>query len=523
MALLFAPQRSASVLLSHRGEVSLAEPCAVPERIEEIRRHLNLLARPRRLNQRETELLIELLEHWAMRERWEPIIEWSSRAVLEGCTFRYAAKVYRYWLDALLRSSELDGAFSLCRHLLAFRKESDDFLALALYGLCHLDRGTLARPIARRLLGRKKRSVLAVESLATHACLFGAGPRQARALAILKSIAQQSCEFSALWNWYDCALTLGFADNASDAVNEMLQRFPDALEPLRVAVNIAIDEGEWADVLRYARQIARLAPESGEDGVALATALEYNGELFAAREALAEAASRISIDDYDFSATLGSVTYKLFKKYRDREHLIESIKSLKNALRVCKSYGIPSANFRAMLYELSSSGLGVAPESKSKQSKSSDGNRRNQGTSGYWLCMANDEGWRRLLRRKSFLIKVPENATVGDIVFLSRGNGLKGASTCKIEGLLEILTPALPDEQLGRVVKCGNFKMFPAAVELAFSEPLVLCHDGHGLLNFSSRVGLYYAEFSAQSADQVVSRLELLGGDGIIGRSTKYA
>jgi tetratricopeptide (TPR) repeat protein len=477
------------------------------DRLDAIREQLNIFDAPRFLKSSESQLLLELLEGWALREAWAPIIEWASKAILEGCTFRFASSVYRFWLEALIRSNEHSGAFSLCRHLISYRNETDEFLALALFGLSKLDRGGLARPVARRLLASQKRSALVVESLATHACAFGELARARRSVAVLGSVVRQSPEnyFSHL-NWFESSLSLDHHDQAASALEALKRNFPTSLEPLRTAAQIMMDQGDWTGVVGSLQSIRRLSSNDVESDVALAAALEYKGDLLAARSVLHAVAQRVPLDDYDYSATLASVNYKLAAIYRDESYRAEAIRALRNCLRIAPAYGLPSSNFHVMLHELSA---GVSEHRVSVTPQV--GGLRSIGrteVSRFWLCMADNSGWRRLLRKRSFLVKVPEGAGKGDRVFLCRGEGFKGQSSCKIEGTLEILTPAVPDEELGMVAKCGNFKMFDKAVDFAFSSPPVLCRDGHGLLNFSHTIGLYYAEFSSEGADEVVSHLE---------------
>lgn len=506
---------SAASLLRNETDVAGSPTEGRPVRIDEIVTHLDLAARPRSLDKTETELLLELLEHWMLREAWEPVIEWASKAIYEGCSFCYVATVYRFWMEAALRHHDTSGVFSLCRHLLTFRRETDEFLALALYGLTKIDRKSLARPLARRLMTRPKKSRLVVEALATHAALFGSAQRAGRALRVLRTIAQSKAgDYLLLSNWYEVALAVGANSHATDALNELSQQFPDALEPLRVQVQIALEEKNWAQVVSNLKKVCSLKPSSDEESVALATALEYCGELHAARQILRSIAAQVSLDDYDFSVALGTINHKIFTRYGGDCHRIEAKACLENALRICPAYGLPSGNFRVMLHEL---GAGL-PSSQVQLGTTSQARAPR-----FWLCMANDIGWRRLLDRQSFLIKVPDGFSKGDIVFLSRGHGLESLSSVKIEGTLEIMSPPVHDEQLEQIAKCGNFKMFNEAVAIALRDPIILCHDGHGLHNFAPKVGLYYAEFDAERAEDIVTHLETLGRGTTQKRVTNYA
>jgi hypothetical protein len=50
--------------------------------------------------------------------------------------------------------------------------------------------------------------------------------------------------------------------------------------------------------------------------------------------------------------------------------------------------------------------------------------------------------------------------------------------------------------------------MFDKPVRHVFEQTPELCRDGHGLLNFSGRFGLFYSELSASSAEKVLANLE---------------
>jgi tetratricopeptide (TPR) repeat protein len=499
--------KSSATLLSHASEGIL------DGRLESISSQLNIMQKPRHLKEQESQLLVELLEGWSFKESWEAIVEWSSQAILGGFTFRLASTVYRHWLEALLRSHDLPGAFSLCRHLLSFRRESPEFLALALLGLSKLGRRNLAVRIARSVANIERRSLLMAEALATFNIEFMSRNRRIASLAVLERVAGQKPDsYFSLLNWFESSLELDCHDQAARAVNFISKNFPFAPEPIRTAAHIAMDVGEWTEVVRCFDELLRINPMDHEARVGLAGALEHAGEVLAARRVLEDCSAAVSIDDYDFSATLGHVSFQLYKKYGNPDHRTEAIRSLSNCARIAPRYGIPSATFHAFLHELNA-GVGELAIPAVSVGKSQR----------FWICMANDYGWKRLLVRQSFLIKVPEEAQKGDIVFMCRGQGLEGVGSCKIEGILEILTPQIPDERLERLVKCGNFKMFDAPVKYVFKDPPLLSHDGHGLHNFSSVVELYYAEFSAEAADEVVSKVESLGQGYFAKRLRKYA
>jgi tetratricopeptide (TPR) repeat protein len=499
--------KSSATLLSHASEGIL------DGRLESISSQLNIMQRPRHLKNQDAELLVELLEGWSLKESWEAIIEWSSQAILGGFTFRLASTVYRHWLEALLRSHDLTGAFSLCRHLFSFRHESPEFVALALFGLSKLGRRDLAFRIARSLARTERRSVLMAEALATFNIEFMSRKRRVASLSVLERVAQQKPDnYFGLLNWFESSLVLDCHDQAARAINLIAKHFPCAPEPIRTAAHIAMDAGDWTEVVRCFDELLRINPMDHEARVGLAGALEYAGEMLAARRVLEECSAAVSIDDYDFSATLGHVSFQLFKKYGNPDHRIEAIRSLSNCARIAPRYGIPSATFHAFLHELNA-GVGELAIPAVN-----DGSRNR-----FWISMANDYGWKRLLELQSFLIKAPEEAQKGDIVFLCRGQGLEGLGSCRVEGILEILTPQIPDERLERLVKCGNFRMFDSPVKYVFKDPPMLSHDGHGLHNFSSVVELYYAEFSAEAAEEVVSKVESLGQGYFAKRLRKYA
>jgi tetratricopeptide (TPR) repeat protein len=465
---------------------------ATPERIDAIRTELEAIPQSRPLLLRESELLVELLDHWMLREQWDPIIEWASRAILQGCSFRWAGAVYRYWLEALVANHDTEGVFRLSKHLLSFRKETNEFVALALYGLCKIDRPYLARPLARHLLRLKKKSQLVVESLATHAVLFGGPHRSDKALALFAKLTSASAtSLLTNLNWYMCALESENHDQAASALEQLSQNHPEALELLRVAAHVAIDEGDWSAVVRHMSAAVALVPFNHDERIALAGALEYAGELYGARAVLSSVAASVSRDDYDFWATSASVHYKLHRRYHQKAHRQEALIAVKNALRVCRAYGVPSSNFLAMEQELNATR-----------------SAREATEPRFWIAMASDEGWRRLLQRPSFLVKVPAGASAGDVVFLCRGSSLEGARLCDIDGAMRLLTSGVPDEHLGNVAKCGHFKMFDKPVRHVFEQTPELCRDGHGLLNFSGRFGLFYSELSASSAEKVLANLE---------------
>ncbi len=472
------------------------------DRLNCIVRELDILERPRPLDSRETELLIELLEGWAHKENWDPVLEWSSTVVLEGCPFRYSVVLYRFWIEALYRNHDLEGVYTLSRHLLGFRYETREYLALSLLGLTLCGNERFARRVARSLFASERKSVLVVEALARFNLEFLSRERRKQSLKIYERVCeQQKFPYCSLLAWVECALVEDDHEQAARALAALHERYPFSQEPLKAALQLAIDESDWVEAVRLARKLYRINPTSAENIASLATAMEYKGELLAARSLLQQHAHCFEKDDYDFVATSASVAYKLYRLYQEETFRGEAIRYFAQGMKIAPKFGIGTANFHSALHRLNA---GVGEKALPRRRDVNDTDPR------FWLLMADGEGWKHALMRQSFLLQVPLDVQMGDYIFVCRGDSVADMAHCGVDGMLEVLTPQIPDEHLERVVKVGHFKMFGDSVQFSRTEEPILEHNGHGLCNFSNRSQLYFSQLSAENAEEIVSRVENL-------------
>lgn len=485
--------------------------CLLNDRLESIRQELNLTLRPRRLSGRECELLLELLEGWAQKESWDAVVEWCSLAISEGCPRPFMVALYRNWMEGLYRGFEWEGLQSLARHLLGFRFSSHEFVALALYGLSLVGFQVHARRIARVIQRKPKKTVLEAEALAIYNLTFRKKKHWKASLSILEKVsASGRCRYFSMLNWASFALECDDHERASRAFNSMHEHFPYAPEPIRTAVALAVDNLDWAEVVRLLRALCRINPQEVENRIALATALEHQGEFFGARHVLQSCGQAVHPDDYDFVVTAGSVAHQLYQVYGEECFRIEAIRYMSRALRLCRAYNIPSAAHSATLHLLNAGvgELSIPPV-------------RLDGQSGplFWLCMVDDFGWKHgLPRRSQLLLRVPESCAKGDFIFLARSRGMNQEQEYEVYGLLQVATPQIPDEYLDRVVRLSGFKMFDSPVRYRFSAEPEPAHDGHGIYNFSNKVSLYFSEIERSDAENIVSQIENLESPISFGR-----
>lgn len=483
-------------------------------RIDLLRDQLDLTGNPRSLEAHECELLIELLESWSMQESWENVIEWSSLALLSSCPLKFACRLYRFWMEALHRSHQLPELMSLCRHMLRFRREAKDLIGLTLMGLCYCGRRELARRVARSLQKRRKLSVMQMEGLAHYCTTFLTKKAARRALRTLN----RTCEvggygYFSMLACVEQALANDCHDQAALSLNDLHRRYPFAPEPIRAAAQLAIDQSDWPEVVRLMRMLYEIDPTSTDSINGLVTALERAGELLGARALMQAKSHLFDVADYDFMATGGLVAYRLFKRYgmeRDRE---EAIRFLNQGLNLCQAYGIGSASFSMLLHDLRPGSGELVVQ----------GRREPHPIPKFWICLAEDRGWRHALPRRTFLVRTPPEAREGDFIFMCRGTRPESTEDWSILGVLEIVSPHFHDQYLESVVKVDHFKIFANSVPYPDTEPPILSHDGHGSINFSNIVTLYYAEVEREIAERIIAQVENLDFHGQFGKERVYA
>jgi hypothetical protein len=473
------------------------------DRLDCLRQELDLRQNPRAVNQHESELLLELLEGWAHKECWDAVVEWASCAVLEGCPKRFLVPLYRFWLEGLIRGLEWDSARVLSRHILGFRFSSHEFVALSLYGLSLIGVEDHARRIARVLQSKTRKTTLEAEALAVFNLMFRGRRYWGPSLSILEKVSIQGrFGYFAHLNCVSFSLDCDDHLRAGRALNAFHRSFPYAPEPIRAALALAASESNWREAVRLSRELCRINPQETENFVVLAGALEYGGELFAARDVLRRCAASVEPDDYDFVVTAGAVAFKLYRAQGDEHFRSEAIRFLSRALTIGRAYRLPGASVSSLLHQLKA-GAG-------EPSIPPPAGRIGSGPS-FWLCLVNDHGWKHgLPRRSQLLVRVPEECQMGDFIFLARGSDWNAADELDIHGLLRVASPQIPDEYLERVVRIDGFKMFDAPIRYNFAVSPEPAHDGHGIYNFSNVASLYFYEIQKDDAESIVGRVESL-------------
>lgn len=488
---------------------------------------------------------VELVNLCTFKEDWAKVIEVSSHAVLSGCGPRACVFFYRSWIEALRASHDPSGLQSVARHMLKFRNEFPELVALATMALSWAGRRAYAAATYRHLVkstsapGQRK-TVLTWEACAVFLAESPSRKTRARGVEIFARLAKRSTkQYFLCKNYLTYSLECDALEEAATAYEVLHAHFPRASEPYWGAAVLAVHGKRWGEATAVLQEMLADNPENTDALAAMAGCLEKTGDLLAARDLLTSNFWLFDDADYEYNVALGVINRRLFERYEMEAYRGAAIRHLARAAKSAVAFGVQDSPLHLALFEL---GAGVGEEVIKRQPvnqpvKSGLGietTGQSKSEQRFWLLSVDDKALGGLLRQQGGLVRCPQGLGRGDVVFLARASSNQGTlnigaqsddfrASTEIIGLLNAQSPALPDVRFGIAVNLGAMKVFESPIKVTPDTSIARCADAFGTENFAGQGRAFYNELSSSLVEKIVTGVEGLGQEDMIKEIMRYA
>jgi tetratricopeptide (TPR) repeat protein len=441
---------------------------------------------------------------------WEQVEEIASRVIAAGCGFRATFRLYRFWIESLRADYNFSSLKTLAKHLLGLRHSSKSFLPLAVLALSYSGERRFSGKIVNFLKASKiRRSISYVECVAVYNCESPHRLRRERGLQFLQALNVHNKEnYFLARNYLVYSLENDYLEEASKAFELIHERFPRCPEPFWGAARLAVAQGRWNEAVRVLQELVADNPDNTDALIALANCLEKTGDLLAARDILVSSNSLFERNDYDFSATLGALSKRLYERYRMEEHRDEAVRAISTAISAAEKLGLSEAPLRLALTE-----LGVGESNTSLRRGTGRASQRLESklsTPRAWILSVEDHDVENFRKHPDLLMRSPDSVNKGDLVLVARRFGSNDWRTGQqqIVGVMCTLSDVTPDARYGFAVCVGRFQDLETPVDLQLGRETTALLDFFGCENFSANSPVFFLDADPETSETLVRAVE---------------
>ncbi|NBO37190.1 tetratricopeptide repeat protein [bacterium] len=443
---------------------------------------------------------------------WDRVEDIASRAIATGCGYRATFRFYRFWIESLRSDYNLSSLRTLGRHLFSLRHSSKSFLPLAVLAFTYSgDRRFSARILKSINATGASRSITHVEAFA----VFNAeSPRRncrEKGLQYLQALnVKNKTNYFLARNYLVYALENDYLEEASRAFELIHERFPRCPEPFWGAARLAVAQGHWNEAARVLQELVADHPDNTDALIALASCLEKTGDLLAARDILVSSQSLFESNDYDFNATLGALSKRLFDRYGMEEHRDEAIRAFSQAVNAAEKLGLSEAPLHVALNDLGAGRFwhdtnrpGLKQSSKSNSESASAAPRA-------WILSAEDHDVANFRKHSNLLMRSPDSVHKGDLVLVARRFGSDDwrSGQQQIVGVMCAMSDVTPDARYGYAVCVGRFQELETPIDLQLGRETSALLDFFGCENFSAQSPVFFLDADPKTSESIVRAVE---------------
>ncbi|MEN9530478.1 MAG: hypothetical protein RI932_2351 [Pseudomonadota bacterium] len=451
----------------------------------------------------------ELL-YW--KGEWAQIEDLASQVIAVGCGYRATFRLYRFWMEALRSEYNFTGLKWLARHLLSLRHSSAQFLPLAAMALAYTGERRFSARILKVLNAKSDRKTLShVEAFAVFNAESPRRDKREKGLQYLQALnVKNKSNYFLARNYLVYALENDYLEEASRAFELIHDRFPRCPEPYWGAARLAVAQGHWSEAVRVLQELVADHPDNTDALIALASCLEKTGDLLAARDILTSSRALFEVNDYDYSATLGSLNKRLFDRYGMEEYREEAIKSFAQAVSSAQKLGLSEAPLHVALGELGAQKY----FSEKRAVKARDLARADQAPQNpsprAWILSLDDNDVGHLKKHSTLLMRSPGSVHKGDLVLVARRFGSNDwrVGQQQIVGVMGALSDVTPDSRYGYAVCVGRFQELETPLDLHLGLETTALLDFFGCENFSAQSPVFFLDADPKTSEEVVRAVE---------------
>lgn len=443
---------------------------------------------------------------------WARVEEVASQVIASGCGYRATFRLYRFWIEALRADYNFSGLKWLGRHLLSLRHSSAQFLPLSALALTYTGERRFSARILKVLNARPvAKTISHVEALAVYNAESPRRDKREKGLQYLQALnVKNKSNYFLARNYLVYALENDYLEEASRAFELIHDRFPRCPEPYWGAARLALAQGHWSEAARVLQELVADHPDNTDALIALASCLEKTGDLLAARDILVSSRELFETNDYDFSATMGTLNKRLFDRYGMEEYREEAINAFAQAVSAAEKLGLSEAPLHVALNELGAHRR--FSEKRTVKSRDLSLGENSAGATGprAWILSVDDNDVNHLKRHSNLLMRSPGSVHKGDLVLVARRFGSDDwrMGQQQIVAVMSALSDVTPDSRYGYAVCLGRYQELETPLDLSLGQETTAMLDFFGCENFSAQSPVFFLDADPKTSEEVVRAVE---------------
>ncbi|MBM3382035.1 MAG: tetratricopeptide repeat protein [Betaproteobacteria bacterium] len=443
---------------------------------------------------------------------WAQVQDLASQVIATGCGYRATFRLYRFWMEALRSEYNFSGLKWVGRHLLSLRHSSAQFLPLAAMALAYTGERRFSALILKSMNAKSvRKSITHVEAFAVYCAESPRRDRREKGLQYLQALnVNNKANYFLARNYLVYSLENDYLEEASRAFELIHDRFPRCPEPYWGAARLAVAHGHWSEAVRVLQELVADHPDNTDALIALASCMEKTGDLLAARDILTSSRELFEENDYDFSATLGTLNKSLYARYGMDEYRDEAIRSFAQAVASAQKLGLSEASLHVALSELGAQKHFAEKRSVKARDLSSSDKTLQTPSPRAWILSLDDNDVGHLKKHSTLLMRSPGTVRKGDLVLVARRFGSNDwrEGQQQIVGVMGALSDVTPDARYGYAVCVGRFQELETPLDLQLGRETTAMLDFYGCENFSAQSPVFFLDADPKTSEEVVRAVE---------------
>lgn len=295
--------------------------------------------------------LIKLLEIYASQDKWDLIVNLSSRAVLHLSKNYDRADFYHIWICALKETFDRSALIKLGKHLVKMGKFHSVYFSLSLIAFHYSSCKKTSKKIYKYIIRKKGfENRFTFESCGIYLASFKNSELNKNGISLLKKVCSEKKSSYFSWRNYLRVLSENnLIDEMSNTYNLIHEKFPFAQEPYLVAALIAMNSKEWNESIRILSQTIKDNPNNTNAVLAITQCYVENNEYIKALAVLSLKNHLFLENDYDYHYLMGVSLMKLVENNFDSNLKNLSISHLEKSLNLAKNFRFPVENIESLI------------------------------------------------------------------------------------------------------------------------------------------------------------------------------
>jgi tetratricopeptide (TPR) repeat protein len=463
---------------------------------------LRLKTNPK-MSQTEYRIQSEYLELLAFSLQWEDLLSQSSQAILRCEKTEWNAQFYRYWIEALKETHDVEGLQRLGKHLLALRSVSPTYQALACISFVLCGRKKFGRVLYRDMVlstWKTKKHWLVWEAMCVWLSDSPEEKDRLKGVSLYLGLSKRKPNNYLLSRGaLESALDSDEWEGAASVLNAMARAFPMAPEYPLISAKALLQSGTSDGALALLEEYSYVNPDNSEAILLLSQALQAQGFTIDAADLIHSKNSQFDPDDYDYSVELGKLDKKRFEETNEEHFRTSAVRHLAYALRFSVRIGQQDGVLHSMLHELNA-GVGEEVFVSSQDKEQSPQETK--------ILLLSENLARNFFSSDKCFLPAPSALRKGEIIFVATPHTeLMGVEV--IVGSFEVASPAVPDSAFGCGVSGVRVKKLSKPLQIELHNLKYSLFDKWGCENFARQGFARFYEVNSEVGETIQAKAKL--------------